>query len=168
MAILVSWEFLLRVQSEGLQLWIGKASDKDCLPQGRNNGLWVDQDNNLCLRLRTRKNIKCGITMRRACMCWTGEVPRKTCAVHVFKEYAKNRNVGDLITDLNPHEFTRTMKSALMSLNEEKAEQFTCKACRAGRATELVKQNVAFGEVLDMGGWSTKHAARRYIREEIC
>ena len=67
---------------------------------------------------------------------------------------------------MTPHEFTKTMKSTLVFVGEERAEQFTCKAFRSGRPAELVKQNVFFGEVLDMGGWSTKHAARRYIREE--
>ena len=73
--------------------------------------------------------------------------------------------MGDLICDTTPHEFTKTMKTTSMFLGEA-GEQFTCKAFRSGRATELVKQNVSFGAILDMGGWSTKHAARRYIREE--
>ena len=94
MANLISWEFLLRVQSEGLQLWIGKESDKECLPPGRNSGLWIDGDNNLCLRLRTRRNRKYGMTMRRACSCANGEVPQRTCAVHVFKKYKKKLRCG--------------------------------------------------------------------------
>ena len=40
----VGWEYLLRMQSEAMVVYIGKESDSYQLPEGRDNGLWIDPD----------------------------------------------------------------------------------------------------------------------------
>ena len=54
--VLVCWEYLLRVHSEGLPLLAGVSDDATSLPSGRHSGVWVDGDDTLCLRLQQRKN----------------------------------------------------------------------------------------------------------------
>ena len=51
-------------------------------------------------------------------------------------------------------------------MSVEKAEKFTCKAFRAGRATELVQEGCSLPEILDMGAWASNKGAARYVREE--
>ena len=160
----VGWEFLLRMQSEAMVIYIGQESDSYQLPAGRDNGLWIDPDGQLALRLRRRKNRREGCTMRRACRC--SQVGREFCAVHIFKDYFKNRDVGDLVAQMTPTEYTRSVKRTLQKLNIPNYDKFTLKAFRAGRATELAKQNVAAPEILEMGGWKTGAAAARYVRGE--
>ena len=171
LATLNGWEFLLRMQSEGLKLWIGKESHVQCMPPDMDATTWIDDEFNLCLRLKVRKNRRHGMTMRRACRCreaaGTGRaVPKRFCATHVFADYVKNKDVGDMIVNLTPHEFSKRMKRTLTLMSVEKAEKFTCKAFRAGRATELVQEGCSLPEILDMGAWASNKGAARYVREE--
>ena len=67
--VLVCWEYLLRVQSEGFPLLAGVPDDATSLPSGRHSGVWVDGDDTLCLRLQQRKNRVQGSLLRRRCGC---------------------------------------------------------------------------------------------------
>ena len=60
---LLSWHFLLRVQSECIPLEVGRQQDAACLPPHRHSAVWVGGGCNACVRLRIRK------TGRRARVC---------------------------------------------------------------------------------------------------
>ena len=66
---LLSWECLLRVQSEAVGLHAGAACDATALPPQRHSEVWVDKAGYLCLKLARRKNKPGGSLLRRSCTC---------------------------------------------------------------------------------------------------
>ena len=78
MLALVSWEFLLRVQSEGAPAEAGRASEVLELPAGRYSALVCGAE---CatLRLRIRKHRPSGSVLKRQCRCL--EVTDEYCMV---------------------------------------------------------------------------------------
>ena len=67
--VLLSWQALLRVQSEALPLNQGTFEDVHDLPPGRHSAVFVDPANTLHLRLRQRKHRPQGSLLVRPCVC---------------------------------------------------------------------------------------------------
>ena len=83
-ATLIFWEFLLRVQSEGVPMQVGTDKELFELAPSRHSALSVVQ-NLLVLRLTRRKHRPEGSTLKRGCRC--ALVGREACAVCMFKAW---------------------------------------------------------------------------------
>ena len=75
----LSWEFLLRVQSEGVPLGKGGPWDADCLDSSRHSAVWVSYGM-VYMRLQRRKYRPHGSLMKRACSCQ--RMTNNYCIVH--------------------------------------------------------------------------------------
>ena len=67
----LAWQFLLRVQSEGVPLEVGSEAELRCLPPERHSALVADHDYNIHIRLRCRKNRPEGSLLTRSCSAET-------------------------------------------------------------------------------------------------
>ena len=65
----MSWHYLLRVQSEGIDLEWGEAADLVSLPSGRHSAFFTDLNDKAHLRLRRRKHRPGGSLLTRFCTC---------------------------------------------------------------------------------------------------
>ena len=138
-AILLCWEFLLRVQSEGLRVWKGCPDDVTGIVDGRTNGLWIDGKGNLVYRLKVRKDRRKGSTLTRSCRC--APVGRLGCAVCCFKTFLADKEEGTLLWDFTPSNFTTTLKRQIVLTHIEGEGTFSLKAFRAGSATDLARRS---------------------------
>ena len=74
---LLAWEFLLRVQSEGLNLQVGALDDLVTLAPERHSAV-VLSAGVVTIRLQRRKHRPAGSTLKRPCRC--SSVGRQFCA----------------------------------------------------------------------------------------
>ena len=101
--VLVASTFLLRVQSEALELQPGVQGDEVHLPESRHSGVWVEikHDNSevLHLRLARRKKKPQGSHMVRHCVC--GVAGSVCCVVHAMATAVEGQNVGDALFEFS-------------------------------------------------------------------
>jgi len=146
-----AWEFLLRVQSEGLTIYKGCPHDVASLPSFRQNGMWSDSQGRLILRLAVRKNKQFGSTLIRSCRC--AEVGPEACGVCHLARVAANFNIGEVIFSFTEKEVLSNLKKAMLLMGIPGHKNLGLKAFRAGRATQLLAQNHALSTILSMGEW---------------
>jgi hypothetical protein len=163
MAVLavIAWQFLLRVQSEGVPLLRGLPSSCNGLPTACHSGVWISGER-IHIRLRKRKHRPSGSWLKRACTC--NECPL-LCCIHFAGQYIMSKPIGDPLFGFSHAQFTHAIKRALMLLEVHGAIRFSLKAFRAGRATELAKKGVPIGKILQAGEWKSS-AFLRYIDED--
>jgi len=159
---LVSWEFLLRVQSEGIPLQHGAPEELAVLPAGRHSTLFIDGENAAVLRLRVRKHRPRGSVLRRPCRC--DSVPAQFCCACRYRSWCKAepRAVGQRVFGGSAYAFQQELRRLLVLTGELQGAQFTLKCFRAGRATELAKQGGSWQSVLAAGEWRGL-AALKYL-----
>ena len=167
--VTTNWEFLLRVQSEGLEFFKGTPEwEEGPLPTGVNAALWEAADGALVLKLRRRKHRRLGSTLSRTCSC-KSKTPviriLKQCHVCWLKSFIKERDVGTNLWTYQPAEFSKRVKAQLALLRVKNGEHFTCKAFRAGKATSMAKLGSTLGEILRAGEWRSI-AVQRYLDAE--
>ena len=160
--VLVWWDFLLRVLSEGLCLWKGCAEWALQLPPGRSHALWIQGDA-LCLRMEARKNRPKGSLLTRRCSCIRMKGSRY-CAFHRFKGFASSTPCDSLLWNFQAQKTLSKLKGALTLLGESQAQMMGWKAWRAGRATSMAAAGDSLGKILDHGEWRSK-AVLAYIDE---
>ena len=156
---MVSWSFLLRVQSECIPLEAGRAEDSTCLAPQRHSGLWVDQAGALNLRLQRRKHRPQGSHLRRACSCAQGPA---FCVPHCVRRLLQSKQPGEKLWAFTAAAMLKELRRLLGMLSVPGAPEFTLKAFRAGHATALAAAGHSLAAVMAAGEWRSM-AALRYI-----
>ena len=162
-AMIVSWEYLLRVQSECLPMERGSPSDATSLPPHRHSGLYVDDGGALVLRLQRRKHRPQGSLLSRRCLC--GTVGPNRCPPHRLGPFLSRKSVGEKLWEWSSSDFKNLVRRLLVLLSVPDAERFSLKAFRAGKATELARSGNALGTILAAGEWRS-NAFMRYVDED--
>ena len=164
-AVVVYWEFLFRVASEGIALQAGAATDATSLHPDRHSGMWVDADGALVMRLQRRKHRPQGSLMKRPCLCSERGLAR--CPPHRVQTLLATRTPGQPMWPwTTAYDFRMKLRRLLLLLGVEGAATVTLKAFRAGKATALVASGCSLTKVLMAGEWKSL-AALRYIDEDM-
>lgn len=163
-AALVNFEFMLRVQSEGLQIQAGQAEEAVVLSPERHSGLWIVQKQVVCLRLMRRKHRPQGSLLKRACTCAT--VGPQFCTVHRCLSCLAGKVVGSRLWYITPSTFLAKTRRYLGLLGVANARTFTLKAYRAGKATSMASAGATVGQILMAGEWRS-HAFLRYVDTDV-
>eukprot|EP00930_Biecheleria_cincta_P003118 TRINITY_DN104055_c0_g1_i1.p1 TRINITY_DN104055_c0_g1~~TRINITY_DN104055_c0_g1_i1.p1 ORF type:complete len:613 (-),score=63.61 TRINITY_DN104055_c0_g1_i1:266-2104(-) len=164
--VLISWEFLLRVQSEALPLECGSAEEAQSSSLGpeRHSALWVNEkEKSIHLRLARRKNRPKGSWLTRKCTC--SIVGNAYCIVHRLAAYTVDGVQGSKLFKFTSHELLSTVRRFLTILEFPRVEQLTLKSFRAGKATEMAKRGCSLGTILCAGEWRSA-AFLRYVDED--
>ena len=119
-AVLIWWEFLLRVLSEGLCLWKGCAEWALQLLPGRSHALWIQGDA-LCLRMEARKNRPKGSLLTRRCSCLRMR-GSKYCAFHRAQEFASDTPCDSLLWNFQAQKTATKLRCALTLLGVSQAQ----------------------------------------------
>lgn len=159
-AVIVAWEFLLRVQSEAVCLQKGAPQDSGKLSPSRHSGLWVDNSRGLCLRLQRRKHRPNGSFLVRGCSC--REVGSTRCPPHRIGPLSGWVGVWPATVAVVGFRVPPLVRRALTQLFVNYAQSFTLKGFRAGKATELARKGLPLGEIMAAGEWKSG-AGLRYI-----
>ena len=161
---LASWQFLLRVPSEGIPLQWGTQDELHCLPEGRHSAFVVDDQHGLHLRLRARKHRPRGLLLVRPCCCKAGQL-NVLCVGHRVRSRFAAAEAGSRVAQISSKDALKKLQSFLFMLQVPGAERHTWKAFRAGKATFLVHQGFPLPHVLSAGEWSCQ-AVLRYVPED--
>jgi hypothetical protein len=161
---LLSWEFLLRVQSEALELQVGTPDDATALPSGRHSGLWLDSSGSLVLRLQRRKHRPMGSVLKRRCLC--ASVGPKRCVVHRAGQMLQSKPVGSPLFKFSAKQFLDILRSLLGEVGAQFPLLHTLKTFRAGKATALAEAGAPLGQILAAGEWKSK-AFLNYVDEDV-
>ena len=160
---LISWEGLLRVQSEGIPLQAGTASDAYLLAKTRHSAVWVTQGVAF-IRLQQRKHRPHGSFLKRPCRCT--EVPQQFCLCCRLEEFLKNFHPGQRLWNVSARHFQHKVRWLLKNVGKPEGERFSLRSFRASRATCLAKQGKGLRTILELGEWKGK-AALQYMNESI-
>ena len=149
---LLSWEFLLRVQSEGIGLQYGSQQLIFDLAPSRHSSICM-VGNVLVVRFTRRKHRPSGSTLKRVCRCAT--VGRQACAVCTFRQWAEARKprVGDRVFGGSASQYLHSLRRMLTMLLHPQAAAFTLKAFRAGRASQMTRDGASWQEIQAAGEW---------------
>ena len=161
---LLCWEFLLRVQSEALEMQAGVPGDATALAEGRHSGLWLDSSGALVLRLQRRKHRPRGSVLRRKCLC--ASVGRQLCVTHRLGDYIKACRPGEALFDFSANTFLGILKGLLEEVGVQYPQLYTLKTFRAGEATALAASGASLGQVLAAGEWRSR-AVLDYVDEDV-
>ncbi|CAE8640130.1 unnamed protein product [Polarella glacialis] len=161
MAVL-SWNFLLRVQSEAVPLEKGSPIELvQLFPERRSavfiEGSWIH------LRLQRRKNRHFGSLLKRRCVC-DQEDPR-LCPVHRLSQRLCLCGAGQRLFSLTPSTAFNTLRRLLGLLSEPAATFAGLKVFRAGRATAMALLGWPLLKILQEGEWKSA-ALLHYASED--
>jgi hypothetical protein len=92
-AVVVGWQFLLRMSAECLPLQAGIAMEATDLAPQRHSAVYTDRADNLLIRLQRRKHRPLGSLMKRPCIC--EEQGRQFCPSHRVKQLLAHREPGE-------------------------------------------------------------------------
>ena len=164
-AVLACWSyhFLLRVQSEAIEIEVGQPSDAQRqLPESRHSAIWVDEDK-IYLKLRRRKHRPAGSLLVRHCEC-PKEGENWCCPVHCLS--FRYSNAGERVFPaMTASLMKRKLKRYLLFLEVPHSAQVGLKVFRASRATNLALAGRPVAHILQAGEWRSA-AVLNYIDEE--
>ena len=166
MCYLTNWEFFLRTHSEGLVVWKGEPSDPTTKPKDRKNGLWIDSKKQLVMWLKVRKNRPLGSTLVRACSCSiTG---KEICAACQVGRYMESFSIGEVLWEFEAREFLTVLRETLVKkCKAPNGAKASFKSFRAGKATQLLKQNVQAPVIMDRAEWKHPKTMAKYADEDL-
>ena len=156
---LLSWEFLFRVQSEGVPLEAGVPGEGTCLSPERHSAVFIDAELCLNVRLQRRKHRPRGSLLRRPCTC---RQDNRFCVVHKLQGLLASKALGERLFDFTSYQVLKALRQTLGLLGVEGAQAFTLKAFRAGRATAMAAEGANMAAILQAGEWRS-WSALRYI-----
>ena len=156
---LLSWEFLLRVQSECVPLEVGDSSEGACLAPERHSAVFLDAQLCLNIKLQRRKHRPRGSLLQRVCTC---KQDCRFCVVHVLQRRLAEMPVGARLFPFTASQVQRSLRQTLGLLSVEHSGEFTLKAFRAGRATAMAAEGANMTAIMQAGEWRS-WAALRYI-----
>ena len=148
----LSWAFLLRVQSEGVPLEAGTEEELRHLPGHRHSAVVIDSAGNLQLRLRCRKNRPHGSLLVRPCTCTLPGGPLM-CAPRRVQARLSQMMPGQRLFPASEGQYLHLFRQALKLLGVPQASSFGFKAFRAGRATQLAEEGKPVHVIMMMGEW---------------
>ena len=150
MLFLVSYMFLLRVPSEALPMRVitGAAGE---FKEGHTKSELYWQEDQLILRLDSRKNEKLPTMLKRTCWCETSAL---TCPIHMFASWAFDTDNGGLLfKGITPAMVTTNLRKRLDDIELLNANIFTTHAFRRGHAKDMAMAGRPVAEILREGGW---------------
>ena len=144
MLFLTSYIFLLRVPSEALPLVCG---DSGLADEGQEQSvLYCDSDQQVCLKLKKRKNKPEGSLLKRG--CWCRSVDRSLCPVHVLWEYMQQFSFGQKVFgDISASSALWELRRCLGELGTPDAELYRCHDFRRGHADDLRESGADMSEI---------------------
>ena len=160
---IMCWEFLLRVQSEAIELELGNAGDATALDPDRHSGVWFDAATGIVLRLQRRKHRPKGSLLRRTCTCRVLGSTR--CVVHRLMGHCAHLKTSQRLFSHTAPTFLKTLRRLLGLLGVPAADEFTLKTFRSGKATALARAGAPLGQILAAGEWRSK-AFLNYVDED--
>ena len=161
--IVVNYEWLCRVQSEGCKLWVGSDSDALQLPPGVTGSIWICWRKSVAyFRMLRRKNRPGGSLMARTCVCSAG-LPCGFCAV---ARLTQGQTPGQLLWDIAPANMLKMVRRYLTLLHVPNASTATLKMFRSGKASSLAAQGKSMRVILELGQWRS-NAVLNYIKPEV-
>ena len=155
--------FLLRLQSEAVELQAGTAADATSMSPSRHSGLWADSSGVMILRLQRRKHRPAGSLLRCSCVC--SLVGANMCLPHRVGPWFSACEAGQRLLPTTPQWFLETLRKLLRALGVPYPEEVALKTFRAGKATALAAAGVSLGEILVAGEWCSR-AFLTYMSEE--
>ena len=157
MLFLTSYIFMLRLPSEAIPI-AKNVTDEYHIGQ---KATLSKEDDELVLRLESRKNLQRGAVIRRC--CWCHRHP-KTCPIHVLWHFFESLPDG-----MQPFLVVTKEKALLrlrnyMSLHGEKdAYSFRTQDLRRGHAADLKKNGASMDTIRGMGQWRSTDGPRPYM-----
>ena len=166
----LTWVFMLRARSEASGLV--RAPDEffiDRFTQVNHQGVIGLVDNNLVIRLRSRKNRIGGDVIERACVCQgaggvNAHVPAVMCPVHTLWPWVTNRaRPGERIFNDNiSYTASVWLRVAAEAQSIERPDKYTLHSLRRGAAQSLVARGGDLATLLRAGSWKSG-AFRAYL-----
>ena len=141
-----SWEFLLRMQSEGLNVYMGDPrvlTEKVDWP----SALWIEKDGSLHFWMARRKNKPEGSHLVRSCCC----SKKRVCTPYAFAKLLRGVPYGAQVWEFRPAYVLTRVHQVLVTLGIAAGKDFSFKSIRAGRATEMAKEGSTIAEILMAG-----------------
>jgi len=163
--VLTSWELLSRVQSESLKLECGVLKEIKELPGARHSAVVVQrvaEGAQALFRFARRKNKPEGSILKRKCACGGG---MQFCLVHRLETFLGKSSVGQRLFDFTGPEFQAKLRRYLKLLQIPEADEYTLKAFRAGKATEMAGKGFTLRQILDAGEWRSR-SLLNYVQED--
>jgi len=158
-----AWKLLARVQSELLPCERGHLGEVTSLPLHRHSAVCLDAQGVLHVRYRQRKNRPGGSLLKRQCTCHNA--PAHRCLSHRMDKILAPLKVGEKVFPWTPKQALAKLHVYLIGAEVPDAKQYTFKAFRRGRATDLAARGYSLAHILDLGEWSEKGKAHlKYIR----
>ena len=160
--IVVIYEFLLRVRSEGCAMFVGCDSDALELPQEVPGSVWICWRKRAAyMRLRQRKNRAGGSLMMRSCVCGT----KSPCGFCSIARLTADRVPGSMLWRLSPLEMLKLIKRYLILLHTPNIAGCSLKMFRAGKACALAADGKSMKVILELGEWRSI-AVLKYLNAE--
>ena len=111
------------------------------------------EDDELCLRLASRKNRDTGTVMRRSCWCLSCE---RTCPVHALWPFFAEKEVGaQPFIGFTPSFALSGLRDMLRQLNIPDAKLYRTHDLRRGHCQDLVDSGSTVAEILRAGQWKS-------------
>ena len=159
---LAAYTFLLRVPSEALPMAKGDVILSEW-PGTEQSVLCLQDENTLCLKLRSRKNLPRGTVIKRACSCAASV---HLCPVHVLWHgfFAKLELGAKPWAHFSAGYANKSLRGALRELKVPHAEIYGTHDIRRGHAKDLQMSGATLSEILAAGQWRSP-AFMRYLDE---
>ena len=170
-ACVLSFVFSFRVPSETLQLRRSYCDDRltEFSPQCRKALIGVRLVKGhpyLVAKLSSRKNLTCGVIMKRPCFCGLNtDTARLACPVHSLWPAVKDRVAcgKPLFVAVNRRNFNRRMKAIFARLGVPHAARYSSHAFRRGSAQEMNETGSPLAVVASAGMWRSNALVKNYI-----
>eukprot|EP00438_Fugacium_kawagutii_P026804 Skav224701 [mRNA] locus=scaffold699:163401:164039:+ [translate_table: standard] len=150
--LLLSWQALLRVQSEAIPVQNGTHDAVHCLPADRHSAVFVASDGTLYLRLRQRKHRPQGSLLIRPCVCLPQQ-RNPLCAGHRLVSRLAHIPDGHKLFHFTSAMALTQFRSMLKLLNIPDFQSFSFKCLRAGKAAALARDGHSLFQVMQAGEW---------------
>ena len=162
--LLISWQALLRVQSEAIPLECGSFETVHVLPPNRHSSVFIDEEGTLHLRLRQRKHRPQGSLLIRPCICTLSQ-RNVMCVGHRLKTRILNMAEGQKVFNFTSSVALTQFRSMLKLLQVPDYQGFSFKCLRAGKAATLARQGHSLFQVMQSGEWRSS-AVLAYADED--
>ena len=161
---LLSYSFLLRVQSEAMPMLMGapELAGRELEP-GRHSRLCCAGDR-LELVLARRKNRPHGSRLVRHCSC---PAASRVCPVHRLRSWFEDIRPGPLFAGVSAQWALAELRRRLGLLGVADPAQYTLHSLRRGKAQDLLRAGGRLVDILRAGEWTSAAFAEYLDLEEL-
>ena len=154
MLFLITYIFLLRLPSEALPIVRGVNGVADQGQLIKKKAVLYLHDEQLCLKLSSRKNRPQGSLLKRGCWCKSANF--LVCPVHVVWPYVSHFAVGQSVFEgIYPGLAINTLRKYMGLLEKPNAKKYISHDIRRGHADDLRRSGATLYEILTAGEWSS-------------